>query len=79
MPHHRPVFTDRGYIGKWCHRAEIRNEDLVCILLGCPTPVVLRSVEEHYEYVGDIYVEGIMYGEAMDALDRREFRSKMLS
>ena len=66
--------TNKGYVGKICYSDRIRNEDLVCILLGCPTPMVLRRIVDHYDYVGDVYVAGIMYGEAMDALNDGKFQ-----
>jgi hypothetical protein len=31
-------------------------------------------IRDHYDYVGDVYVAGIMYGEATDALDDGKFR-----
>jgi hypothetical protein len=46
--------------------------DLVCILLGCRFPVVLRRQGDrwpyHYTLIGETYVEGMMDGEAMKAL-----------
>jgi hypothetical protein len=35
-------------------------------------PIVLRLVGDHYELIGDAYIDGIMGGEVMDAFDRRE-------
>ncbi|KAH7026365.1 heterokaryon incompatibility protein-domain-containing protein [Microdochium trichocladiopsis] len=41
--------------------------DVVCVPLGCNTPVLLRAEGGHGEYrlVGDCYVDGYMHGEAM--------------
>lgn len=40
--------------------------DLVCILLGCRSPVVLRPVSDSkYAVVGECYLDGIMSGEAL--------------
>lgn len=39
--------------------------DLVCVLLGCSFPVVLRPVEGHYVLIGEVYVDQFMRGEAM--------------
>jgi hypothetical protein len=46
--------------------------DIVCVLLGCDVPVVLRQVAEHYILVGECYCQGIMRGEMMKALDSRD-------
>jgi hypothetical protein len=42
--------------------------DKIVVLLGCSFPVVLREVDGYWELVGEIYVDGIMNGEAMDGL-----------
>jgi hypothetical protein len=46
--------------------------DLICVILGCPIPMMLRPVEEHFELVGPVYVPGIMHGEAMTALQEKK-------
>ena len=48
------------------------DRDLICILLGCPFPMVLRKISDHYQLRGQIYVEGIMNGEAMACLETGE-------
>lgn len=45
--------------------------DLICILLGCSTPVLLRKRKDYYEYVGNVYVDGYMYGKAIEELNNR--------
>jgi hypothetical protein len=41
--------------------------------MGCPVPVVLREREDGgFEVVRTMYVEGLMYGEAVGALERGE-------
>jgi hypothetical protein len=45
--------------------------DLVCILLGCSVPVVLKAVKEPrvpdlFQLVGECYVDGLMDGEAVE-------------
>ncbi|KIW25724.1 uncharacterized protein PV07_08879 [Cladophialophora immunda] len=50
-----------------CVPRETEDADLVCILLGCPTPFVLRRVQNHYRIVGCCYVHGFMDGEALKA------------
>ena len=43
--------------------------DIICIPLGCSTPVILRKEDSEYFFVGDVYVDGYMYGKAIDELD----------
>ena len=45
------------------------EEDMVCILLGCCMPVILRRKGLHFSYVGDAYVEEYMYGLGIDELE----------
>jgi hypothetical protein len=42
--------------------------DVVCVLTGCKYPYVLRQVgnKGHYKLIGEYYVPGLMYGEAME-------------
>ena len=62
--HKRLVFVYEGYIGMAPHDA--RKGDIVCLLLGCSIPVVLRErIEGGFRLVGEACVHGIMKGEAM--------------
>ncbi|KAE8443174.1 hypothetical protein EG329_002272 [Mollisiaceae sp. DMI_Dod_QoI] len=47
--------------------------DVVCVLLGCRFPVVLRPVDGHYVLVGETYVDGFMNGEAMVGLQEGRY------
>lgn len=48
---------------------QTRRGDIVCVLLGCDMPVVLRkSTGNHCTFIGECYSHGIMYGEAMEEL-----------
>ncbi|KAF7536302.1 hypothetical protein G7054_g4638 [Neopestalotiopsis clavispora] len=62
------LVTAGGLIGMAPPHA--RKGDIVCVLLGCSVPVVLREVrtDPHlvYTFVGECYVHGIMDGEIMD-------------
>jgi hypothetical protein len=42
--------------------------DKLCLILGCPLPLLLRQAGSSYTVVGSAYAQGYMEGEAMDAL-----------
>ena len=46
--------------------------DVVCVLFGGKMPFCLRPWGRHYLLVGECYVHGLMGGEAMEMLERRE-------
>lgn len=48
--------------------------DILCVLLGCPVPVVLRKEGEYYKFIGEAYVFGWMFGRGLD--EEREGRLK---
>ncbi|KAL5330936.1 hypothetical protein ACEPPN_000462 [Leptodophora sp. 'Broadleaf-Isolate-01'] len=72
----RLAVTEKGSLGMAASRA--RKGDLVCVLLGCSIPVLLRRMKEDtFELVGECYLDGFMDGEAVDGdrgFARREFR-----
>jgi hypothetical protein len=80
----RLVTTNKGHIGMAAHRAQ--KGDLICVLLGCSVPVILRKidkvkdtddfVEGSFELVGECYLQGFMNGEALDIgnFETRDFR-----
>lgn len=51
--------------------------DIICILLGCKCPFVIRPTETEgrYHFVGECYVYGLMCGEAIDGLDQERIKS----
>lgn len=54
---------------------DARQGDLVCLLLGCNVPLVLRAVGGcNHKVVGGCYVHGIMEGEAMEGLGAGQSR-----
>jgi hypothetical protein len=59
----RFFITRNGYIGLAPSAAQ--EEDFVCVLLRCSVPVVLRREMDHYIFVGECYMHGIMDGEAI--------------
>ena len=50
-----------------------RGGDVICVLLGCSVPVILRPCHslrrDYFEFVGEAYVYGIMDGEALNGRD----------
>ena len=63
MNRRRLFISEMGNVGLAPWNAE--EGDVVCVLLGCRFPVVLRWAEEHYILVGEAYFEDYMDGEAM--------------
>lgn len=45
---------------------EAEQGDIICIPLGCYHPLILRTVDEHYINLGEAYVDGFMYGKAIE-------------
>jgi hypothetical protein len=67
----RLFLTSRNFIGK-DFSGKLQPGDLICVLLGCPVPVALRRIGTHYEFIRSVYLDGIMFGEALEALERGE-------
>jgi hypothetical protein len=47
---------------------------LVCVVLGCDVPLILRPIECHFELIGDCYIDGIMEGQAIADLDSGKYK-----
>lgn len=45
---------------------QARAEDLVFLLPGASVPFLFRKQADHYIFVGECYVQGIMSGEPWD-------------
>ncbi len=58
--------------------SDAREEDLLCVPFGCPCPMILRKVGTQYVVVGEAYVDGLMYGEAINLADRGELKVEEL-
>jgi len=62
---------------------QAQAKDLICILVGCTVPVVLRPHElsdpdeTYYELIGEAFVYGKMDGEALAGLDRDKLDEKL--
>ncbi len=69
--------TSDGYIG-WAPDnifgaadQQTKRGDLIAVLLGCSTPVVIRPRGrggQTFQVIGEAYVQGLMRGEAFGAL-----------
>jgi hypothetical protein len=55
--------TDKGYMGLGPRGT--KKGDVVCVLLGCDMPLIIRQVGEHYAVVGNTYIYGMMNGEVL--------------
>lgn len=67
--------TSKRYLG-WLVEAGAVG-DVVCIFSGCTVPFLLRpDGDDHYILIGECYIQGIMYGEALakDDLIEQDFR-----
>ncbi|KAG4420674.1 hypothetical protein IFR04_006162 [Cadophora malorum] len=55
----------------------VQKDDLVCLLLGCSAPIILRPVANRYVVVCAAYIDGLMDGSAMIDLEDGFFSLKM--
>ncbi|KAI6888141.1 hypothetical protein KC325_g1483 [Hortaea werneckii] len=64
--------TESGRLGVGPQTLE--EDDLVAILYGCHFPAILRKCanSHRHEFIGVAYVEGIMFGEAVEDPEARE-------
>jgi len=71
----RFMTTSKGYLG-WApdnlsgdNEEQAKIEDLIVILYGCSSPLVIRPHGQYFLVVGEAYVQGLMDGEALDFLN----------
>jgi hypothetical protein len=61
----------------------VAPSDQVCILLGCSVPTILRQVpnieREDYILIGESCIHGMMDGEAIDKLDKGEYKLQKIT
>jgi hypothetical protein len=55
--------TEQGYMG--FGSAKLHEGDLVCIIFGCPHPLLPRETGDTYHLAGEVYIYGMMRGEMM--------------
>jgi hypothetical protein len=70
--HNQRLFTTKNeFLG--LGKGNSAPGDLICILVGCSVPVILRQVagaaREDYVLIGESYIHGLMDGEAVDRVD----------
>jgi hypothetical protein len=58
---------------------QARVGDLIAIIYGCSTPLVIRPCGGQFQIVGEAYVEGFMDGEAVGHLHTSDFQIKTFS
>ncbi|KAH7382002.1 heterokaryon incompatibility protein-domain-containing protein [Cadophora sp. MPI-SDFR-AT-0126] len=73
-PSRRLMTTSKGFIGLAVNSC--MPGDLVCVIYGCSTPVLLRRIGDHCIFLGEAYLHGIMNGEAIDGLQRGELNEE---
>lgn len=49
-----------------------QDGDIICILIGCALPMILRRKKNHYVVIGESYVHGLMYGEILEMVTKGE-------
>jgi hypothetical protein len=76
----RLMTTKNGYMG-WApdniygtDGEQTKIGDLVAIVFGCSTPLVVRPKGNYFQVVGEAYVQGMMDGEAIELLKTSEYR-----
>jgi hypothetical protein len=72
----RFMTTTQGFMG-WApdnvygkKDEQAREGDLLAILFGCSTPILIRPCGRYYQVLGEAYVQGMMAGEALELLEK---------
>jgi hypothetical protein len=66
--------TPRGYMG--LGPMSIQPGDAICILYGCDRPLILRRDGQLFAIIGECYVDGIMFGEALQGVKAGQFEER---
>ena len=73
------VVTTKGFLGwapDFCDGGDEQQSlkgDVICIIFGCSTPIVLRPHGELHQVVGEGYIQGFMEGESLKHLGNGEY------
>ncbi|KAH4085891.1 hypothetical protein HBH46_207640 [Parastagonospora nodorum] len=80
----RFITTKAGYMG-WAPdnmygraKDQVRVGDLIGIVLGCSTPLVIRPNGDAFQVLGEAYVHCVMDGEAMSGLASDQYKLREL-
>ncbi|KAF5003607.1 hypothetical protein FDECE_9862 [Fusarium decemcellulare] len=74
LSHRRGFVTKNRWMGLGPRVAQ--PGDIVAILFGGKVPYILRPVDDHYLFVGECYVHGIMQGELVSQCQRGDRTSE---
>jgi len=81
----RLMTTSNGYMG-WApdnangsRNARVKDGDLIAIIFGCSTPIVIRPYRRYYRVLGEAYVQGLMDGEAIGALEAGKYQPQQFT
>lgn len=74
--------TQQQYFG--LGPANTRKDDILCVLFGCSVSCVLRPVVssqegDHFKFIGEAYIYGLMDGEAVSLLSAEELKARTTS
>ena len=70
------VTIGTGFLGLALETAlKALKGDVVVVLFGCNFPVILRPFGNFFKYISECYVQGLMHGEAIIALEQDEYQS----
>jgi hypothetical protein len=76
----RFMTTENGYLG-WApdnmygtDDKQTKKGDLITIIFGCSTPLVIRPCGRDFQVIGEAYVQGLMDGEAIELLKLTDTR-----
>jgi hypothetical protein len=72
MNRRRSIISTTGIVG--LVPIECAKDDLICVLPGCRFPVILRPQGNHHILIGEAYVDGFMFGEAIRGAESGIYR-----
>jgi hypothetical protein len=55
----------------------MQKNDICCILFGALVPFIIRPTEtkDHYQLIGECYIEGVMQGEVVNSMKKNSWRN----
>jgi hypothetical protein len=71
---HRIFFTSSKLMG--LTRNALENDDIVCILLGCASPIALRPLNGDFVLLGSVYIDEYMFGKGINEYDQGQYKLK---